>query len=195
MDDPRDQVVVQPEQDHVWDRVPRGFHPAREIDRFLGVAAAVSLGARGIQRQPDELLMGEIRLARFVGGLDFLGRLDDGLGDFDREGSVRVVLAQFLADRQEGDRRHQSILPRQCHLLVAEFEQCFQPGREFLHRLVVGLLAEVVLGLRQARDLGADFTDPAAQHRAIRDVELFVQFGEGDRSGATRGHADQVGDT
>jgi hypothetical protein len=48
----------------------------------------VSLGARGIQRQPDELLVGELGLARFVGGLDFLGRLDEGLGDFDCEGSV-----------------------------------------------------------------------------------------------------------
>ena len=54
------------------DRVPRGFDPAGEVDRFLGVAAAVALGARGIQRQPDELLMGEFRLAGFIGGLDFL---------------------------------------------------------------------------------------------------------------------------
>ena len=195
VDDPRDQVVVQPEQDHVRDGVPRGFHPAWEVDRFLGVAAAVALGARGIQRQPDELLMGEFGLARFIGGLDFLGRFDDGLRDFDREGSVRVILAEFLADRQEGDRRHQGILPRQRHLLVAEFEQRFQTGWEFLHRLVVGLLAEVIFWLRQARNLGADFADPAAQHRAIGDVELLVQFGEGDRGGATRGHADQVRDT
>ena len=28
VDDPRDQVVVQPEQDHVRDRVPGGFDPA-----------------------------------------------------------------------------------------------------------------------------------------------------------------------
>ena len=93
VDDPRDQVVVQPEQDHVRDGVPRGFHPAGEVDRFLGVAAAVALGARGIQRQPDELLMGELLLAGFVGGLDFFSRLNDGLCDFDCEGSVRVILA------------------------------------------------------------------------------------------------------
>ena len=101
--------------------------------------------------------MGEFGLARFVGSLDFLGRLDEGLGDFDREGSVRVVLSEFLADRQEGDGCEQGFLPRHRELLVTELEQGFQPRRQFLHRLIVGLLAGVVLRLRQARDLSADF--------------------------------------
>ena len=79
-------------------------------------------------------------------------------------------------------------------MLVSELEQGFQPGRQFLHRLVVGLLTEVVLRLRQACDLGADFAYGAAEHRAVGDVELLVEFGEGDRSGASRRHADQVRD-
>ena len=146
--DPRDQVIVQPEQDHVRDRVPRGFDPAGEVDRFLSVAASVALGARGIQRQSDQLFVGELRLAGLMGGFDFLGGFEDGLGDFDRERAVRVVFTEFLPDGQQRDRRLQGFLPGHRQLLFAEFKQGIQPRRELLHRRVVGLLAEIVLGLR-----------------------------------------------
>jgi hypothetical protein len=57
VDDPGDEVVVQPEEDEVWYRVPRRFDPTGEVHRLLRVAEAVALGAGGIEGQGDELLV------------------------------------------------------------------------------------------------------------------------------------------
>ena len=147
VDDSGDEVVVESEEDEVRDGIPRGFDPAREVHCFLRVAEAVALRARGVEGQPEELLMRQREIPSQLRGIDFLGRGDEPFGDFDGKRALGVVLAQFLIRGQQGNSCDQRFLPSQAEVGAAQGQYGLQPGREALQGFVFDELARVVLGL------------------------------------------------
>ena len=194
VDGPRDEVVVEPEEDEVRDGIPRGLDPAREVHGFLRVAEAVALRARGVEGQPEELLMRQREIPGQLRGVDVLRRGDEPFGDFDGERAFRVVLAQFLVRGQQGDGRDQGFLPSQAEVGAAQGQHGLQAGREALQGFVFDELARIVLGLGQAGDLAAEVAQRPAQHRAVGNVELLIEFAEALGRRPTGGDADELGD-
>ena len=191
VDDPGDEVVVESEEDEVRDGIPRGFDPAREVHGFLRVAEAVALRARGVEGQPEELLMRQREIASQLRGVDFLGRGDEPFGDFDGERAFGVVLAQFLVRGQQGNGRDERFLPSQAEVGAAQGQHGLQAGREALQGFVFDELARVVLWLGQAGDLATEVAQRPAQHRAVGDVELLIEFAEAWGRRPTGGDADE----
>ena len=129
---PGDQVIGEPEDDEVWDGVPRGLDPAGEVDGLVGEALAEALLAGEGEREAHPLGRGA-RDPVLVGAERPQGLLDgvrDFLGELQAEGVARLRRVDREQDQPGGE------LPRRQSRELGDGPQDgLQGGAEFLDLL------------------------------------------------------------